>query len=288
MTSVLFDDPGPKARARNVWLSIATLIVVLAIFGFIIFRFAESGQFTAAKWRIFTFPLVQQTILTSLGATLAAFGTAAVGSLLLGILLAFGRLSDKRWINLPCYGFTELFRAVPLLILMMIMYYGLSPLGVHGITPFTAVVVGLVLYNGSVLAEVFRAGIEALPLGQKEAGYAIGLSKTNVQVLILLPQAVRSMLPVIIAQLVVILKDTALGFIVTYNEILFQANFFGSQAQYGSPVLPALIIAGFIYIGLCLILAGAAKWLELRLRRGRKVAAVPMVEDAGVTFAGTS
>lgn len=280
MTSILFDAPGPKARQRNIWLSVLTLIVVLAIVGFIVLRFVESGQFTAAKWRIFTFPLVQQTIISSLGATLAAFGTAAVGSLVLGILLAFGRLSDKRWVNLPCYWFTELFRAVPLLILMMIMYYGLPPLGVHGITPFTAVVVGLVLYNGSVLAEVFRAGIEALPQGQKEAGYAIGLSKTNVQTIILLPQAVRSMLPVIIAQLVVILKDTALGFIVTYNEILFQANYFGSQAQYGSPVIPALLIAGVMYVGLCLLLAGAAKWLERRLSRSPRVirakaAAVP-------------
>ena len=274
MSSVLFDVPGPKARARNRVLSAITVLVVLAIIGFILLRFAESGQFTAKKWRIFTFPLVQQTIVSSIGATLGAFAAAAVGSLVLGILLAFGRLSDRSWISRPCYGFTELLRAVPVLILMMILYYGLPPLGVHGITPFTAVVVGLIAYNGSVLAEVFRAGIEALPSGQKEAGLAVGLSKGQVQRLILLPQAVRSMLPVIIAQLVVILKDTALGFIITYNEILFQANYFGSQAQYGSPVLPALMVAGLTYIVLCLLLSGFAKWLEWRLRRGPKAVKV--------------
>ncbi len=274
MTSVLFDAPGPKAQAKNRIWSVITIVVVLAIITFVALRFAESGQFTAAKWRIFSFPLVQRTIMASIGATLAAFATAAVGSLILGIVLAFGRLATRRWISVPCHWFTELFRAVPLLILMMIMYYGLPTLGIHGITPFTAVVVGLVLYNGSVLAEVFRAGIESLPTGQREAGYAIGLSKMQVQNIVLLPQAVRSMLPVIIAQLVVILKDTALGFIVTYNEILFQANYFGSQVQYGSPVLPALMVAGVIYIGLCLLLAGAAKWLELRLRRGGKAPVV--------------
>ncbi|WP_432393810.1 amino acid ABC transporter permease [Pseudarthrobacter sp. L19] len=275
MSSVLFDAPGPKSRARYRILGVVTALVILLIIGFVLLRFAESGQFEAKKWQLFTFPLVQQTIAQSVGATLSAFGTAAVLSLILGILLAFGRLSDRRWISAPCYGFTELFRAVPLLILMMIFYYGLPTVGVQGITPFTAVVAGLVLYNGSVLAEVFRAGIESLPRGQSEAGYAIGLPKSKVMTSILLPQAVRSMLPVIISQLVVILKDTALGFIVTYNEILFQAKYFGSQIQYGSPIIPAAMVAAVLYVGMCLILAAIAKWLERRLSRKPGVAVAP-------------
>lgn len=275
MSSILFDAPGPKARTRYRLLGVLTALVILLIIGFVILRFAESGQFDAKKWQLFTFPLVQQTIAQSVGATLSAFATAAVLSLVLGILLAFGRLSDRKWISLPCYGFTELFRAVPLLILMMIFYYGLPTVGVQGITPFIAVVAGLVLYNGSVLAEVFRAGIESLPRGQSEAGYAIGLPKSAVMTSILLPQAVRAMLPVIISQLVVILKDTALGFIVTYNEILFQAKFFGSQSQYGSPIIPAAIVAAVLYVGMCLILAALAKWLESRLSRKPGAAVIP-------------
>lgn len=271
MSSVLFDVPGPKARTRNVYLNIITVIVVLGIVGFILFRFYQSGQFTAQKWEIFTFPLVQQTFLEVIGATLKAFGVAAVGSLIMGILLAFGRLSDAKWVSIPCYWFTELFRAVPLLILMMIVYYGLPSVGVQGITPFIAVVVGLILYNGSVLAEVFRAGIESLPKGQREAGYAIGLSKGQVLRMILLPQAVRAMLPVIISQLVVILKDTALGFLITYNEILYYANFLGSQGQYGSPVVPALMVAAVIYVSLCLILSGIAKLVESKMSSRVKV-----------------
>lgn len=275
MSSILFDAPGPKARMRYRILGVATALLIIAVVAFVILRFAQSGQFEAKKWQLFAFPLVQQTIAQSVGATLSAFATAAVLSLILGVLLAFGRLSDRKWISLPCYGFTELFRAVPLLILMMIFYYGLPTIGVQGITPFTAVVAGLVLYNGSVLAEVFRAGIESLPRGQSEAGYAIGLTKRVVMTSILLPQAVRSMLPVIISQLVVILKDTALGFIVTYNEILFQAKYFGSQIQYGSPIIPAAIVAGALYIGMCLLLAAFAKWLEKRLSRKPGVAVLP-------------
>ncbi|WP_186760320.1 amino acid ABC transporter permease [Arthrobacter alpinus] len=271
MSAVLFDVPGPKARVRNVYLNIITVIVVVGIVGFILFRFYESGQFTAKKWEIFTFPLVQQKFLEAIGATLSAFGVAAVGSLILGIVLAFGRLSDTKWVRVPCYWFTELFRAVPLLILMMIMYYGLSSAGIKGITPFMAVVVGLILYNGSVLAEVFRAGIESLPKGQREAGYAIGLTKGQVLRTILLPQAVRAMLPVIISQLVVIMKDTALGFLILYQEILFYANFLGSQIQYGSPVVPGLMVAAATYVGLCLVLSGVAKLVESKMSSRVKV-----------------
>lgn len=271
MSSVLFDVPGPKARTRNVYLNIATVIVVVGIIAFILFRFYESDQFTAKKWEIFTFPRVQQTFLTAIGATLKAFAVGAVGSLVLGIILAFGRLADAKWVRIPCYWFTEVFRAVPLLILMMIMYYGLPSADVQGITPFIAVVVGLILYNGSVLAEVFRAGIESLPKGQREAGLAIGLSNGQALRTILLPQAVRAMLPVIIAQLVVIMKDTALGFLITYNEIMQYAGFLGSQGQYGSPMVPALMVAAVIYVGLCLILSGIAKLVESKMSSRVKV-----------------
>ncbi|MFJ3956323.1 amino acid ABC transporter permease [Arthrobacter sp. NPDC090010] len=269
MTSVLFDAPGPKAKARNLVGGIVTLLVVLGVIAFIIIRLADTGQFTAAKWKIFTFPLVQQTIVQAVGATLSAFALAAVLSIVLGMLLAIGKLSDHRWVSVPCYWIVELFRAVPLLILMMMIYYGLPSIGI-ALPPYAAVVGGLTLYNGSVLAEAFRAGIESLPKGQKEAGMAIGLRKSQVMNLILFPQAFRAMLPLVLAQLVVILKDTALGFIVTYNEILFQAKYFGSQAQYGSPIIQAAMVAAVIYIGMCLILSGIAKLVEIRLKKGGK------------------
>ncbi|MGT2461271.1 MULTISPECIES: amino acid ABC transporter permease [Sinomonas] len=286
MSSVLYDAPGRKARTRHLVLGVVGTLVILAILGFIVWRFAETGQFSAAKWKIFTFPLVQRTLLNAVGATLSAFAVAAVGSLVLGIVLAIGRLSDRVWVSRPFHWFTELFRAIPVLILMMMIYYGLPPLFHVNWPPFVAVVVALILYNGSVLAEVFRAGIEALPKGQREAGFAIGMRKSQVMQSILLPQAVRSMLPVIISQLVVTLKDTALGFIVTYNEILFQAKYFGSQAQYGSPIVPAAIVAGVLYVGMCLILSGLAKFAESRLRRsprvsgGRKGTAMVAAQDA--------
>jgi glutamate transport system permease protein len=276
MTSVLYDVPGPKAILRNRLLGVATVIVVLLLLGFIGYRFYESGQFDASRWYVFTFSAVWEQIFEALGRTLAAFAAAAGFSLIVGFVLAIGRLSDHAWVRVPVTVITEVFRAVPVLVLMMLLYYGLPVIGVK-MDPYWAVVLALMAYNGSVLAEVLRAGVESLPRGQKEAGFAIGLRKSGVMGLILLPQAIRAMLPVIVAQLVVTLKDTALGFIITYPELLYFAKQLTSQQ--GRPVLQSAFVIGGIYIIMCLILSGIARWVEIKTRRSPKVQAIRAAED---------
>lgn len=284
-TSVLYDVPGPRAILRNRVLAVVTIVVVAAILAFLLYRFGLSGQFSAKKWGIFTYTTIWEQIFRALGKTLAAFGLAAVLSIVLGFALAIGRLSDHRWVRIPFTAVTEIFRAVPVLVMMMLLYYGLPSVGVK-MDPYWAVVIALVAYNGSVLAEALRAGIESLPRGQKEAGYAIGLRKSGVMRLILLPQAVRAMLPVIVSQLVVTMKDTALGFIITYPELLYLAKQLSSNVQFGRPLLQSAFVIGGIYIIMCLILSGVARWLEARLRRSPK--ARPVVAGAGATGAGLS
>ncbi len=278
MTTVLYDVPGPKAILRNRLLGVATVVVVLALLGFIGYRFYVSGQFDASRWYVFTFSAVWTQILGALGRTLAAFALAGVLSLVVGFVLAIGRLSDHAWIRVPVTVITEVFRAVPVLVFMMLLYYGLPVLGVK-MDPYWAVVLALMAYNGSVLAEVLRAGVESLPRGQKEAGFAIGLRKSGVMRLILLPQAIRAMLPVIVAQLVVTLKDTALGFIITYPELLYFAKQLTSQQ--GRPVLQSAFVIGGIYIVMCLILSGIARYLEIRTRRSPKLRGGAAVAGGG-------
>lgn len=270
MSSVLFDNPGPRAIVRNRIIGVIVVAIVLALIAFVLVQFSASGQFTAEKWRAFQYPLIWESIGKALGQTLGAFAFAGVLSLIVGLVLAIGRLSDHKWVSIPVTLVIELFRAIPVLILMMLMYYGLPAIGIK-MTPFVAVVIALTLYNGSVFSEIFRAGIEALPKGQKEAGYAIGLRKSGVMRLILFPQAIRSMLPVIIAQLVVALKDTALGSIITFNELLYYAKYLGNQTSLDSPIIPSAIVVGAIYISICLILSGIAKWVEIRTKRSPKV-----------------
>lgn len=274
MSAVLYDVPGPRARARNRILNAVVILLLLGAISWIIYRLNATGQFESRRWIQFQYSAIQQQLLDGLLNTLKAAGVAAVLAMLFGSVFAAARISDHAWVRAPATVVVELFRAIPLLILMFFFYYG--SLQFHlGLTPFWAVVFGLTLYNGSVLAEIFRAGIAAVPKGQREASYAIGLRKNQVVRLVLLPQAISAMLPAIVSQLVVLLKDTALGFIITYAELLYVGKQMGGRLQYGFPYIPTYIVIAVIYIGLCSLLSLLARYLEGRSRRRRKITGAP-------------
>jgi glutamate transport system permease protein len=266
-SSVLFDAPGPVARRRN---NVLTLLAVTTILGstyFVYSKFDEKGQWSGRLWRHFLQASTwTEFIIPGLAATLKVAALGAVFALVFGAAFGLARLSDRRWIRQPAGAVVEIFRAIPLLLLIFFIAY-LSPT-LFGTGDYTllALVGGLTLYNGSVLAEVVRAGVLAVPKGQSEAAYAIGLRKTGVMSLVLLPQAVTVMMPAIVSQLVVLLKDTALGYIIGYQDLLsygFQilpANYFGTR------VSSAIVIA-MIYIGLNMMVSALATWLERRSRR---------------------
>jgi glutamate transport system permease protein len=278
MSNVLYDAPGPRAVVRNRILGVVSGVALLALLAWIVYKLYDTGQFEAIKWEQFQYKAVQTELLTGYLTTLKTAGLAALGALLFGAVFAAGRLSDHAIARGPATLVVELFRAIPVLVLMFFAYY--VPLQ-YGF-PFDkmwAVVIGLVLYNGSVLAEIFRAGILAVPRGQSEAGYSVGLRKSQVMRSILLPQAVRAMLPAIVSQLVVLLKDTALGFIINYAELLFVAKQIGGRLAFDLPYVPTYLITATIYIGTCGLLSLFAYWLQRRLMRGgrrRKTAAAPV------------
>ncbi|HYS38099.1 MAG TPA: amino acid ABC transporter permease [Pseudonocardiaceae bacterium] len=276
MTNALFDAPGPKARVRHGVYSVVAVLAVAAVLAFVGYRLDVTGQLDGNVWNWLQYPRIRQDLLAALGATLRAFAAGAVLALLFGAVFAAGRLSDHAVVRGVATFVVELFRAIPLLILIFFFYYGLPAAHVE-MSPFTAVVAGLTLYNGSVLAEVFRAGILALPRGQGEAAYALGMRKTQTTRFVLLPQALRSMLPTIISQLVVLLKDTALGFLITYNELLYYARYLGAQPVLHRPLIPVTIVVAAMYIALNLLLSLLATYLERRNRRSSKHIGPPAV-----------
>jgi glutamate transport system permease protein len=274
VTSTLYDIPGPRARATHRALAVAGVVLAVALVGFVGFRFAESGLFTYEQWDWITYENIQLTLLSGLLATLQAFAVGAVLALVFGAVFAAARLSDHAWVRSPAAAIVEFFRAIPLLILIFLLYFGM------GTGAFVAVVVGLMLYNGSVLAEIFRAGVLSVPRGQSEAAYGLGMRKTQVMTNVLLPQALTAMLPTVISQLVVLLKDTALGFIIQYQELLYQGRFIGGQIQLDSPIIPVAMVIAVIYIAMCLLLSWFATYLEKRLRRRRRSAVAPAADKA--------
>ena len=272
--SALYDVPGPRAKIRNRTLNVVVILLVLGAIAWVVYRLNATGQFESRRWVQFQYTAIQNQLLDGLLNTLKAAGAAAVLAFLFGAVFAAARISDHKWVRVPATFVVELFRAIPLLILMFFFYYGSLQFQL-GLTPFWAVVFGLTLYNGSVLAEIFRAGIAAVPKGQREASYAIGLRKNQVVRLVLLPQAISAMLPAIVSQLVVLLKDTALGFIITYAELLYVAKQMGGRLQYGFPYIPTYLVVAVIYIGLCSLLSLLARYLEGRSRRRRKITGAP-------------
>ncbi|MDT3398540.1 amino acid ABC transporter permease [Streptomyces sp. B1866] len=279
--SVLYDAPGPKARIRNRVYSVVGALAVVGLVVFVVLRLESKGQFDSAMWDIFNNAGVRTNLRDGVLTTLKVFGVAAALSLVLGVLLAAGRLSDHRAVRWLTTGFVELFRAIPLLIIIYVLWVLFltyrSGLGFVGDQPeFWALVVGLTLYNGSVQAEVLRAGVNAVPKGQREAAYALGLRKSQVMTSILMPQAVRAMLPTIVSQLVVTLKDTSLGYVITYEELLFKLQqMAGNIVVHGeNPYVPMIIVGGVIYVAMCLALSAAANRIERRGRRTRTGIAV--------------
>ena len=277
MNSVLYDVPGPKAKARNVVYTIVFLAVLGLAAYWVLSAMADKHQLEAAKWSPFvTDSQVWTTyLLPGLVETLKAAALSILIALPLGAALGIGRLSDHRWVRVPVGVVVEFFRAIPVLLLMMFasaVYAQFTPVS-SDFRPLYAVVTGLVLYNASVIAEVVRAGVLSLPRGQGDAAVALGMRKGQTMLYVLLPQAVTVMLPALVSQLVVIVKDTALGgALLGFGELLSQNR--QITANYGANTIAAFTVIALIYIALNALLTYLAARLEQRLRQGRKAAAV--------------
>jgi glutamate transport system permease protein len=290
-STVLFDALGPKGKRNSNIASAISAAVILGILAFAAVQLAGEGFFEESRWaNPLDVLVVQTTWIPAIIDTLTAFALGSIGALLLGTVVGFGRISRfaaTRWASTV---YVQFFRSLPLVLLIWISftidgYFGFTTevLGWDGdARRLTFLVVGLAVYNGAVLAEILRAGVNALPAGQAMAGYAIGLRHGQVQRLIVLPQVLRNMLPAVLAQLVILLKDTSLGYVITYPELLHSANIIGRD--YGNSFLQALIIAAFIYFVLAYALSKLVVLVERRLRKKTAAPAesVQQIEQAAV------
>ncbi|QQM40412.1 amino acid ABC transporter permease [Streptomyces liliifuscus] len=283
MSSVLYDAQGPRAKRRNVVFSVVFLAALAAVLWWVYTMLDEKGQLEWVLWKpFFTGTEAWSTYLwPGLQNTLKAAALSMVIALPLGAVLGIARLSEHAWVRVPAGAVVEFFRAIPVLVLMI---FGLALFSEYTNVnaddrPLYAVVTGLVLYNSSVLAEIVRAGILSLPRGQSEAALAVGLRKNQVMRFILLPQAVTAMLPAIVSQLVVIVKDTALGgAVLTFPDLMAAVS--PMSAYYGANTIASFTIVAVIYIVINFALTSFASWLEGRLRRGKKSTGAVLGVDA--------
>lgn len=273
--TVLFDAPGPKARLRHNILTVVGALLIVGILYLVLSRLAATGQLDAAKWTPFlTGAAWSAYLIPGLIGTLTASVISVVLAGIFGLVFGIGRLAHTRWIRIICGIVVEFFRAVPVLLMMYFAFNIYSRNGVFlaSLNPLMAVVTALTLYNGSVIAELVRSGVHSLPKGQAEAGLSIGLTPSQTLRAIQLPQALVAMLPALMGQLVVVIKDSALGYGITFMELLNQSKTLGSA--YANTV-PAYIFAAFLFILLNYAMTKLAGAVEQRLRK-RPVTAAPV------------
>lgn len=275
--SVLFDAPGPKARTRHLILTVIGALLALAGLWVVIGKMRQAGQLEPALWEPFVTDksVWVDYLLVGLWNTIKAALLSVVFAGLFGLLLGMGRLSENKWIRWPAGAIVEFFRAVPVLIMMIFLFFGYFAKAETlpaDWRPLFAVVIALTLYNGSVIAELVRSGVHSLPKGQGEAGLSIGLTAGQTLRAIQMPQALVAMLPALIGQLVVVVKDSALGYQITYGELLNWSKTLGSAF---ANTVPAYLVAAAIFILINWSLTRFASWVERRLRqRGHTAAPV--------------
>jgi len=294
MTSVLYDEPGPKARRRARIGTVVGLLAIAALAYVAVRRLADEGQFEWELWGPWLdpsfeeFPLVWELVRKGAISTLAAAVLSIACSLVVGVLLGTARMMLGRVARVPIIGFIELFRGLPVIITIVFVWRAFEELDVDvsalpGVDGLWYLVIGLTLYNSVIIAEILRAGVASLPAGQGEAARAIGMSEGQVMRTVLLPQAFRIMLPALISQLVVILKDTSLAAIVgLYIELLDRGNQIALVLD--NPIQTYFMI-GTMFIVINYSLSKLAVWVERRVSRAQggkaDVEAVEQVVPAG-------
>lgn len=281
MTAVLYDSLGPRGRRRVRIASLAAYALLALVVLLAVRRLGEKGQLEGDRWAELANPDLLRFLGAGLWANVKVALVAMALALAFGALFALGRLSRVAALRWACGTVVEFFRALPQLLLILgaailIPRYGFTfPVMVY-------LVVGLTLYQGSVLAEVFRAGIKSLDRGQSEAAYAVGLTYWQTMGIVVIPQAVRRMLPSIVSQLVTLFKDTSLGYVIGYEEMLRKGKI--ATVEFGESLLQIYLLVAVTFIAVNIGLSHFARWLEGRqqVRYGGSAATVAGVEDLAV------
>jgi glutamate transport system permease protein len=278
--TVLADELGPRGRRRVAAASAVAGAGLVAVVWLVASRLRAEGQLDGDLWH----PLATASVLRFLAGgllnTLKAAAVAMLAATAVGVLMALARLSRSRLVRTLAALYVDFFRAVPLIVLISFASLGLPRQGIS-LPLFWYLVIGLSIYNSSVLAEIFRAGILSLDRGQSEAAHALGLGYWSTMGRVVIPQAARRMVPAVVSQWVTLLKDTSLGFVVPYDDLLGRAK---QTGEFFRNPLQSLAAAAAVYVVVNFTLSRVARRLEVRQRRRYRAGRIDVkgVEDLAV------
>lgn len=240
----LYETPGPKTRVKIRIGTAVSAVAVAMLLAFVVHQFWATGQLDPRYWMFFTQMSTWSYLFAGLRGTLAVALTAGAIALVLGLLLMLGRTSGIRPLAALCRVVTDFFRGVPSLLLIYFFFLVVPQYGIK-MSSFWMITLPVAVAASGVLAEVFRAGVNAVPRGQTEAALALGMRPFRVKLKIVLPQAIRYVIPSLISQLVVVVKDTTVAYVVSYPDMLQNARVL--ITNYDALVSTYLVVA-VIYI----------------------------------------
>ena len=257
----LYEAPGPKTHRRMVVGTIVSALVVLWLVYLVWHQFYVTGQFAPRYWSFFAQWPTWRFLIDGFRGTIAVAVTAGVISLVLGMLLMLGRVSENRALSAACRVVIDFFRGVPSLLLIYFFFLIVPQYGIK-MPSFWMLTLPVALAAAGVLAEVFRAGVNAVPKGQVEAAYSLGLTRGKVMRRIVLPQAIHYVIPSLISQLVVVVKDTTVAYVVSYLDLMQNARVL--ITSYDSLVSVYFVVA-IIYILINYAINQASAYVSRRM-----------------------
>lgn len=246
LEDILFGAPTPRARTLTRGMSVVAAGVLLLLAAGIVFRFHSAGQLDARYWKFFGWPTTWAFLAKGLLGTLASAAMAAVIALSLGLVLLAGRLARTRLVRWPAVAAIEFLRGTPTLLLIYVCFLVLPSVGIK-LSTYWMLTLPIGLSTAAVVAEVYRSGVLAVPRGQADAARSLGMTEVQVFFAIVFPQALRYIVPALVAQLVIVVKDTTFGYVVTYGELMQNARVL--IANYHS-LVPVYLIVAALY---CLV-----------------------------------
>jgi glutamate transport system permease protein len=246
LEDILFGTPSPKARTATRAVSATAAAVLLLLAAGIVLRFHSAGQLDAQFWEFFAWPTTWAFLGRGLLGTLASSAMAAVIALTLGLVLLVGRLSRLRLVRWPSIAVIEFLRGTPTLLLIYVCFLVLPSAGIK-LSTYWMLTLPISLSTSAVVAEVYRAGVLAVPRGQTDAARSLGLTEAQAFFFIVFPQALRYIVPALVAQLVIVVKDTTFGYVVTYGELMQNGKVL--IANYHS-LVPVYLVVAALY---CLV-----------------------------------
>ena len=202
-----------------------------------------------------------ENMLEASGATLGIFFLTLLFSLPLGLLLAFGRMSKLKVVNIPVKIYILVMRGTPLMLQLMFVFYALNPLIGIQLPRFESAVVAFTLNYAAYFAEIYRGGIESMPVGQHEAGKVLGFTKAQTFIHVILPQVVKRILPPMGNEFITLVKDTSLAFTLSVAEMFSIAK---ALAASQTNMIP-FVAAGLFYYIFNLVVAVGMEWVEKRM-----------------------